>query len=47
MIEALVGAEVRDDVRGGGGGLNFGDDGFPPAEIGGDPAAGRGDGGAG
>ena len=52
VIEALVGTEVRDEVRGGGGGggrggggLNFGDDGFPPAEFGGDPGAGRGDGG--
>ncbi len=51
VIEALVGGEVRDDVRGGGGGrgggLNLGDDGFPPADIGGDPNPGQGDGGAG
>jgi hypothetical protein len=52
-IEALVGAEVRDEVRGGGGrggggGANVGAEGFPPADFGGDPDAelqveGRGD----
>ena len=47
VIEALIGGEVRDEVRGGGGGgrggggLNFGDDGFPTAEIGGDAGVGQ------
>jgi len=51
VIEALVGGEARDEVRGGGGGgrgggLNFGDDGFPTAEIDGVPDGGPPDGGA-
>ena len=48
-IEALVGTEVRDAVRGGGGrgGANVGGDGSPPADLGDDPAAGRRDGGQG
>jgi hypothetical protein len=47
VIEALIGGEVRDEVRGGGrggGSVNFGDDGFPPADIGADPDAGPGPG---
>ena len=45
VIEALVGGEVRDDVRGGAG-LNFGDDGFPPEDIRGEPDAGQREGGS-
>jgi hypothetical protein len=52
-IEALVGTEARDAVRGGGGGrggadvVSAGGDGSSPADRGDDPAAGRRDGGQG